>query len=269
MNTFTPLVTARCTGKGVLNQGESAKRISPTSAPNSAPSAVTRQFEGNSTAGVFTVDFRAVRELIDQVEAETGSQPAEYTLSVRPHITVVGNVGSHAVDESYTPAFDVQYTRTRITPPTELGLSENVSIGEDVIMANQLGVLGIEQSVVAWRWTSVGAAVLGLGTAATIAMVGFPGLGRPEAERVHARYGSMLVPVETNGSTPSATSIHVGSMSYLARLAQRDGGIIFHESSPAVHRYFVRDGQDTYDYMVPVSRNGASAHADAAESTEN
>lgn len=127
-----------------------------------------------------------------------------------------------------------------------------------------MSVLGLQTSVSNWRAISLTGALLSLAAAGGIAAVVYLGLGQREDERIQARYRGMLVPVETNGSTPAATSIHVASMSDLARLAQRDGGIIFQESGPSTRRYFVRDGQDTYDYTISVSREEQGPTATAS-----
>jgi hypothetical protein len=178
-----------------------------------------------------------------------------YTLTVEPHVTVEGNLGSHNIQETYRPAFEIEYDSTRITPTATLALSEPVSVGDDTQFANQMDVLGIGLSVRAWRWVGTLGALIALTVAAGVAAVAYLGFGRDEHARIQARYRGMLMPVESNGSNAFATSIHVGSMKDLARLAQRDGGIIFHELGPYVHRYFVRDGEDTYDYTVHVIRD--------------
>lgn len=257
-STLPPVVTGRLSADLVIRAGDGWTRTEPLIAP--------RTFEGSGTTQQFTIDLAAIQALITRIEEETGFTPRTYTLSVQPRIEITGNLGAHAIEETYAPVYEIQYDATRITPATTLASSEPQSVGRDAQIANEMRFLGLTRTVGEWRWAGIIGATLGLSAAIAIAAVALLGVGQPEEQRILARYRRMLVPVETTGASASGASIQVATMKDLARLAQRDGGIIFHESRPFMHRYFVRDGEVTYDYTVrPVGSARAESGSRAAD----
>jgi len=83
-----------------------------------------------------------------------------------------------------------------------------------------------------------------------------------ERARIRARYGARLVDVEVP-PVIGEEAIRVASIRDLARLAERAGTVILHTPLPGGHRYFVRDGDDTYEYIVPGAASPAPSPARA------
>ena len=89
-------------------------------------------------------------------------------------------------------------------------------------------------------------------------------MGQPPAARIAARYRGMLLPVERQAegqAVDERPAMRVATIGHLARLAQRDGGVMFHEElEGGRQRYFVRDAEGSYEYILEPA---ASAPADA------
>ena len=218
------------------------------------------RFSGADTSAVLVIDLDEIAALIELVEEETGFQPGTYELRVIPTVSISGEIGGESIAELYEPVFALQYNSTRITPPAALTQSRPVSIGETVTRELELSVLGLSLPVRTWRPLSAGAGLAALAGVAALAAVIFLGVGRAEDRRIGVRYRSMLVPVDVNGHHAAKDVIYVDSMHDLARLAQRDGGIIFHErSGDRGHRYFVPDGDETYEYAIGSEGSPAEA----------
>jgi len=113
-----------------------------------------------------------------------------------------------------------------------------------------MSLAGLELSVPRARTVLTGAAA-GLVVAALLLGASiYLGLGRGERAKVRARYGRMLLRVQQADEPFARDRIRLASMHDLARLAQRDGGIIFEEESPSFGtRYYVRDGDALYEYV--------------------
>lgn len=209
-------------------------------------------FEGPTTSIRASVDFGQVLALVSRIEAETGVKATSYTVSVVPRVYVRGHAGGESFDDSFTPAFNLKVDQARIALDPELRRAQPRKTTETVARDEQIKLLGFTSSVhAARRLSALGAGLSALGLAAAVALF-VVRLSRDEAATIQARYGPMLVSVAQIGLQPSTQLVHVGAMRDLARLAQRDGQIIFHqEVAPGSHLYFVQEDQTTYLYRVP------------------
>lgn len=208
-------------------------------------------FGGSTTSARIPVDFGQVWSLIDTIEQETGFTPGTYDVSVIPTVRITGRIGTETVDELYSPAFTMKLNRTQITPDPELARSEVKTVADTVSESQHLNLLGLSIPVTMTRWVSVGGAVMALAAAAALAGVVFLGLGRTEAAKIQARYGSLLISVAQADLKDEAQRIELASMHDLVKLAQRDSRIIFHQDmGTGSHLYFVQDGTVTYQYTV-------------------
>ncbi|HEX5166750.1 MAG TPA: hypothetical protein VFV93_15200, partial [Thermomicrobiales bacterium] len=102
------------------------------------------------------------------------------------------------------------------------------------------------------------ATLIGLLVSGAIAATVFLGLGRGEAAKVQARFKTVFIEASGMNAPRPASIIDVASLQDLARLAQRDGGIVFHQQEDSTRkRYFVPDGATIYQYLSqPLARDG-------------
>ena len=207
--------------------------------------------EGTTASARIDLDLDRVSSLIETVEEETGFSAGTYDVSVIPIVSISGTVGGATVDETYAPAFTIEFDRTQITPESVLARSDVGTIDEIVSQSNDLGLAGVSISVTTARWIGAGGAALALLAALALAAPALFRLSRDEVARIRARYGSLLISVDQTDGLESARKIQVGSIQDLVRLANRDGRIIMHQEVGAgVHRYLVDDGMVTYEYRA-------------------
>lgn len=227
------------------------------------PAAIT--FTGPTAAARVNADFPAVLGLIDAIERETDFKPAAYEVAVIPTVRVTGSVGPQAVDETFAPAFTMKLNRTQITLDPDLRRSEVKSTKDNVPVEQYLDLPGLSLPVPLARYLTAAGTALAVLAAAVLAAVIFLGLGRDEAAKIRARYGTMLVSVAEADLNDDVQQVEVASIHDLARLAKRDGGAIFQqELAPGLHLYyFVPEGTVTYEYVVA---NGAGTPGETAAS---
>jgi signal peptidase I len=208
-----------------------------------APSAV----DGTETSGRAYIDLAPLQALIETIEKETGYTAGAYELVVTPRVEARGTVAGEAVELLFSPALTFKYTKTLITPDSRLQHLEPKTLGDNVTRAQDLSAGALTLPVSMSRGLFGGLTIASLAAAAAFASVVFLGLGQPESVKAQVRYGATLVQVseaDHNGSH----RVRVASMTDLARLAQRDGGVIFSQKLPDGDLYFIPDGPVTYEY---------------------
>jgi signal peptidase len=215
-------------------------------------------FSGPVTGFRVPVDFTEVWKLIETIEKETGFTAGTYDVSVVPTVHVTGRVGTDEINELYSPVFAMKLNRTQITLDPELTRNELKTVGTTVSEPRDLSIFGLSIPVVTARWVSTVVASLALIGAAVLAMVVFLGMGLGKAAQIRARYGAMLVSVDQSDFKEDSRKVEVASIEDLMRMARMDGRPIFHqELSHSSHRYFIRDGLVTYEYMLKGPREEA------------
>jgi signal peptidase len=228
-------------GLVVRPDGGEWSRVLPLLAP--AP------FEGPGVSAALVIDLVAVAALIEQIEAETGLSARQYELAAVTRVEAVGTRAGEPFETAFESTFALGYDSVLISPPATLATASQTTSTETVAVAKSLS-LGIWSPAVSQARTL---AVVGFAAALGAALVcgGYLafGLWTDERARIRARYGARLVDVQVP-PVIGEEAIRVASIRDLARLAERAGTVILHTPLPAGHRYFVRDGDDTYEYIV-------------------
>lgn len=212
-------------------------------------------FIGSSFTVNSVLDLTQIQALIDSFEKQTGIRQPYYTLAVSPKIELNGAIGAEALTDQFAPrlAFrldSLQLQLARENPnldslkPTQKGLAK-----QKRIEPNTLTILGWTQTVQNARWL----ALIGL----LIALSGFGAFGaamfwlaRDEARQVQLKYGSSLITVHDSDLKTTDRVIKVATIDELAKLAEKDGRMILHQSFGQAHNYYVQDSAVTYVYQV-------------------
>lgn len=216
-------------------------------------------FDGSSATTHVTVDLDDIRALIQRIYEQTGFLGNAHTLSVIPVVDVTGSVGGEAVQTSYAPAFVFNMDDSTITPDTELTMSTDGNARGTVTRQNAFHLLGLSMPVRMAQILAASGAGLSVILTAIAACVVFLGIGRGPAGMAMARYGSMIIEVQHAPVNADAPRVDVASMGDLARLASREGRVIFYENVEGrEHRYFVPDGGVSYQYSVVAGASEAS-----------
>lgn len=231
------------------------------------PLLAAEPFQGTTAARKLTLDLVALKALIAQVEEETGLRGGGYELTVVAKVEGKGTYAGSPLETSFESPFTLTYDGALITPPAELTSKAQASVTETVAVSRKLS-LGVWSPTVT---LARGLALTGFSTAFGAATVlgGYLAflLRNDEQARIRARYGSQMVDVQATESAGREDAIGVASIRDLARLAERFGSVILHQPLPDGHRYFVRDGDDTYEYVITAAPNSAPVAADSAAGT--
>ena len=155
-------------------------------------------------------------------------------------------MNGEAIRETFSPIFTLTYNRTALGFDSSLRRSEPKDITVTAIQKQNWSAAGLVLPLTTARATFFGLGLISLLGASGLAAMVFLGIGRPEEERIKARYGTKLVSVTE--AEPSAHRIQVSHLDDLAVLAQRDGKIIFTRKLDDGDLFFVPDGATTYEY---------------------
>jgi len=205
-------------------------------------------FGGSSSVSEVDVDIASLLALIDQIEQETGFSPGAYEVRIIPTVRVQGQVGTDLVSGTFSPAFTMGVTRTTISLDPQLQRTQPVSALEHARRPRVIALARIQIPVALARSAALLATAVCLALTVAAALGSRLIMGRSEAASIAMRYGALLMPV-AEADLSKAHVIRVGSVNDLARLAQRDGRLIFQtEPESGGPLYFVHDGQIAYTY---------------------
>jgi hypothetical protein len=209
-----------------------------------------RPFDGMAASARIAVDLVSVGSLIETIETETGLAGRRYQLDVEVTVLGAGAHGDDPLSTEFTSLFTLQYDSVLVTPPVAMTTSTESATTERVGTSRRLPLGFWSPSVSLARTVSAVGFMAALG--AVLISGGYLALAlwTDEQARIRARYGSRLVNVEQAEAGRVEDAIRVASIRDLARLAERAGSVILHTPDAHGHRYFVRDGDDTYEYLV-------------------
>ncbi len=215
---------------------------------------VPTPFSGTDVSLQIPVDLAQVIALIHRIEQETDLTAVTYTLAVVPTVHLKGQLGSQSLDETYAPAFTMQFQGAQIIPDANLSRTDVKQIGSTLMRPRMASLLGFSIPLAVARMGSALGALLAL---AVLGLLLFK-LSRDDALLIRARYGSKMVDVTGHEAPAGVRVVHIGSIRDLELLAQRDGGIIFHERlGHAGDQYFVEDERTLYSYTPARRGKGA------------
>jgi signal peptidase I len=229
-----------------LSDGRGWERVLPLSPE--------RPFANGSSTATGVLDVARVQRIVEEVRELTGSAQTAFTVAVLPRVRVSGTVGDEPLDETFAPALTFDLSDLRLQPNLQAGdgvgplAPREAGSGTQVIPAKiSFGALSLSVST-ARRVSLLGiAALLLLGGLALVARRR-RGDG-DEHDRIHARYGHLLVPVS---GRPAATRhvTDVTDFDALVRLSLHHGKLILHSVEGGDRSYFVDDGNNVYRYRV-------------------
>jgi signal peptidase len=212
-----------------------------------APVAITDR----ATSTELAIDLAPLQEVIAATDKEAGSKSKTYELVVAPTVRISGGVGGERIDEVYTPTFTFSMDEQQIIPAPQLTHSLERVLQTQVTEPTLISLLGQSVPIEEAARVATFAVVPSLLVTAVLGAVLFLGVGRSAAAQIHARYGSMLLPIDPGRSPDARRRVRVGAFRDLVRLAKRDEpAVIFHEYVDGWHRYTVEDATTVYEFQV-------------------
>ncbi|HEX5370736.1 MAG TPA: signal peptidase I [Dehalococcoidia bacterium] len=205
-------------------------------------------FDGATANGRALIDLAPIQTTIDQIEKETNFRAGTYDITVVPHVSIAGVVDGQQVNETYSSPLTFTYDKTTITPATDLQASQPKAVVDRTTTPNHVNLLGMTIGVSRARLAAGMLALFAAAAAAIFGSVAFLGLGRGQAVQLLARSGVKVVPVEGVEQT-ALQRVRLSNLQDLAKMAQRDGRIIFSQAQDDNELLFVPDGAVTYEYV--------------------
>ncbi|KAB8142910.1 signal peptidase I [Chloroflexia bacterium SDU3-3] len=212
-----------------------------------------RSFAGGAVELRGQVDLASVKAMVAELERQAELPKREYTLRIRPTVTVDGALGGQPLHESFAPALTFQSDEYQLRmvrdperdalAPAKAGALTRTSIGNEQIFP------GVPLGVVPARWLAALGLLISGGALAALAGPLLRRLRGDPAAQIRLRYGGQICDVAAPARS-LAQAIELGSIEALARLAERSGAPLLHEQGPGQHRYFTIVGEQTYVYLA-------------------
>jgi signal peptidase I len=231
-------------------------------------------FSGAAYFNMAALDLCQVEALVNLVESETGLKQNLYTLEVVTDVSFVAGADGNPVQDTFSQTLVFTYDKVRFylngdgaqTDP--LFLSKVGMVGSSASQVNALSLLGLTLPIWSLRFFSAaGFTIFGLASA-FVGIKLFQDASQNEVAMIRLKYGALLVNIHEQNLLPSTSVLDVSTMDDLARLAERNGGMILHMPRNFLHFYFVQSNGTTYRYVVSMGRmSTASGEAAAVEVT--
>src|SRR5665213_221460 len=272
---FVSALPSHLTGRA----GLTALLISSNGWSHTLPVGPKISFSGTEARLTGTLNLPAIERYVASIGAQTGQSTgggASYTLVLEPAVHASGMLGSSSVlEENFNPSlsFTVQGNEAQLSngqngsaTKTLAQLVEPSTAGSVSVprtTSANLSIIGLNPSVSASR--RVAAWVL---LACVLALLGLGILLReasraPEADRIAARYGAILVAGERPAALGGAGTVRVANIEDLVKIAEYQGRMILHCVGESGRDYFVRDQTLTYLYSTRDQPSGGRATQEA------
>ncbi len=228
----------------------------------------TTAFSGNAFSTSNLLDLAQVQALIANVEQQTGLQRQQYTLDLVPEVTIKGQLAGQALYDQFAPGLTFQLDELQmrlaqeVSPisgsPNPLKPVQTGLVSRTREMPNVLSLLSFQLRVSLARQLALGGLVLSLGGLLALGWSMLRATQGSEAARIHLKYGSLLVAICDPELEMGQRLIKVATIDDLARIAERDGRMILHQTAGPTDRYLVPDSTATYYYQPTEADNKTS-----------
>lgn len=219
------------------------------------PLAVTTAFSGDRVTITGILQLAALRALATRVEAVTGQVPDTYTITIRPQVTLSGQVGGTAVKDAFSPPLQLNLDRYKLTlPPPGANPEGELQRAQDGPatkrrVANTLSVLGAKLEVQSARRLATVLGLAALAGALGVGLLFLLGLRRAdEPARIRARFGHLIVEIAAPRRRFAEHDVVMASFEDLVRVSDRHGRMILHAREGDRHVYLVEDDGIAYRF---------------------
>ena len=236
-----------------------------------------RAFRGDSFIAGVWLNLAQVNELLAAVQQATGIPSDDDTVAVKATVREGGRLGDRALSAGFAPQLAFSLNGAQLQPgssgtgssgPTGLHVTATGGIPIPATRANSIHVFGVALSVTMLRFVGPVGLIIALISTALMAVLALRGGSLGESERIRAKYGHLMVPINA-GTDLGWPAIDVGSVKALARLAEASGQLILDSHSDDVDTYMVNDEGSVYRYQVNLPRSsGASGPSLRCRPTE-
>lgn len=216
--------------------------------------------EGLEVSG--SMPLEELRDIVNDIERETGVEQGIYTVTLVPEIHVSGTLGSHPLETTYAPALALEFDSMQLRTPRDTDDDEaspfapqrTESVEVVTERPNQVVVFdrAVDTSTLE-RLAGYGGGAAGLILVAALVVL-LASRPKDEPARIAARYGSVLIAV---AEAPShADVVDVTDFRTLVRLAEQFETAILHRSAAGEHAYMVPNDGILYRYRTGARKPG-------------
>lgn len=221
-------------------------------------------FNGTTNFTMATLNLCEVESLVNLVEAQTGLKQIAYTLEIVNDVNFAASMNGQVVSDTISPVMTFNYDKIHFFLAENGGVEPLHTVkagmaGSTTARINSLSVFGLALPVWSMRLASVFGFIvstLGLGMAG---MRLYQDASQTENGLFQLKYGGMIVNVHEQNLEPYSVVVDVDAMDDLARLADRQDGMILHMQRNFLHYYFVQSNGTMYRYVVTGGKKGVAA----------
>ena len=216
------------------------------------------EFTGSSFSVNSTLMLSDIQKVITGFETQTGLDRARYILSIKPVVQIQGTISGYGFQDRFAPALsfliDDLQVQLLIDDPlnTQNSLQQrHVSmIPRTVVEPNVISLLAFDLPVPLARVISS----VGLGVSVlVISLIGSQInriIQQGEAARNELMYAPLMIEMEKGTELPPKPLVKVTAIDDLAKLAERNQGMILHDAREQTHHYYVEVPDATFHYEL-------------------
>lgn len=221
-------------------------------------------FSGTEFTAVSYVDFGPIQQIIDNLEAQTLVSRTEYTMTIYPDISLVGQLNGALFEDTFTPSLQFTFNDTMVSYKGESSLGEPIDAFHPIKGGNTLqmeaqkttvNLLGAEVGIGALRTGGI----IGLVISGSVLGYLVWQIVRPRLwmKRFLHQNDYAIEPMKLyNSKEPRKRLVEVSSLRAIALIADREGQQITHIILGSMHHFFVRSTrwEDVlYHFERPIS----------------
>ena len=219
------------------------------------PLAAKTAFSGDKVRVTGILQLAGLRAIATRLEAVTGQVPDTYTITLRPQVTLSGEVGGTPVKDAFSPPLQLALDRYKLTLPpagaTPDGELQRAHDGPATKrrVANTLSVLGVKLEVQSARRLATVLGLAALAGALGVGLLFLLGLRKAdEPARIRARFGHLIVEIMAPRRRFAEHDVMMASFEDLVRVSDRHGRLILHAHEGDRHVYLVEDDGVAYRF---------------------
>jgi len=213
-------------------------------------------FSGNLFTSEATLDLCAVQALVADVEKKTGFRPSAGTLVITARVAAAGKIAGQTFGEPFAPKLTLKFDSQRFymggaaakTDP--LKTVQPGTLPNPAVLDASVALLGLNLMVGSLRTLAVVGLVLSLLGLLALGLLFYAATRYDQEAVIRTKYSAMLLEVYDHGLELVSPVIDVASMEDLARLAERQNGMIIHLPREHAGYYFVQLEGTTFRFVT-------------------
>ncbi len=219
-------------------------------------------FSGSESSVSTNINFCEINSIVKAMQEKTGLQHSEYSLSIVPVTNIEGKIEGVNFADIYAPALEFRFNDISFWMVNTSGAGEEVvtplfpvserTLKNWVDAPETISFLGMKLPVAGVR---VFASIFFLLSAGSFIYLFITMSKMSKASKnadVRLRYNPMLVDIQNLTIEPNLSITDVASMQDLARLAERNGSIMFHYvDENGINTYLVHNENILYRVALP------------------